>query len=438
MEHEMKVSFVSLMLVFFHVHSNALAQTEVGSKVLSNIDTRWVHGSWVNVRSDSSISSKVIGNWTTNTKISTIETRGDWCLAVAANNLKGFVACELIGATPLTLEMLAIQELKDGNQQEARRFWVSPSIARFQAVGRSLNYSTLSPEQAARQEKLQQPVRFPLSEFDGMKARLQNGFVPSFDQELSRLAVREIGGLLAASKSKGNSDESNALAVLQSAAASLPPIKPSLFKRQADVTTIYEGSVDALIAMQGASPSIQFQGKARWTQGHHSAGPASYWDVGSIKVTFARPIIMHSVGRNGLMGAQSIHTMTLADNPNEGCKGGYSDLPVGKPIDGYPRQKGRSFLNFYVPSVLANKLLQIDTRKRPRLDVKESPDAPAPPKFSMIHGIDLDSDGIADFAINEWTRLGEVSGSNVTLRNYFVNISGQWFVAGLETQEECT
>jgi hypothetical protein len=413
-----------------------LAQTEL--KVGESNTTRWVHGSWVNVRSEASKTSKIKGNWTTNTKITLIRKAGDWCQVSGDDGLNGFIACDLVGSMPLTLKMISEIENKDTQLRALpeRKFWVAPSAQRLAAVGWHLNGAALSEAQRKKESETKIPIRFLIPEFEAMKARLTAGFIPNIEQELPRINLW-----------LENDKKDKTIAALQVLNSSnyLPPIKPSLFTRQTDVVSFYESTVDSLVAMTNSKPAIQYLGKPRWaTFSRNEDGIASYWDIGRIKVTFAEPLVFHSIGRNGLVSARSITSQSINSDSSSGCDTGYPPLPDGKAINGYPKQKEWPLLSFYSTTAVTQKKVLIESRKKRFISISNSDSdrkqngGERSPSSVAVHSIDLNADGIADFAIIESARVGEISGQFVSVRHYFTNIQGIWFTTGEETTQECT
>jgi hypothetical protein len=436
----MKMSFLKHCVCILPIVSvvGVAAQPNVETKNLVANGSRWVYGSWVNVRSEPSKTSKIIGNWTTNTKIAVLSKTGDWCRAASESNQIGFVACDLIGKVPLTLSMVAEIEKERMLELPARRFWIAPSVGRLTTVGYQLNSSALSPEQKALEEQTRIPIRFSVPEFDAMKAKLANGFMPTIEQELPRIAMSTLKPFPDVSYWKLSQGTDILVLSAWSSANYLPLIKASLFSRQSDLVTFYEANVDSLVAMSDTKSTVQYGGKPRWFTTSNTEGVASYWDIGTIKVTFPKPLIFHSVGRNGLVSAKSIPSQTLSDRSDAECTSGYAPVPEGSAISGYSRQKEWPLLSFYSTSVLPQKMVQIVSRKKAYVDTNPKNKQERKPRNVVVHSVDLNSDGIADFTIIESSRIGEISSHFVSVRYYFANINGAWFTVGDETSQECT
>ncbi|MDR2689372.1 MAG: hypothetical protein LBB76_06395, partial [Azoarcus sp.] len=60
---------------------------------LAHAETRWVHGSWVNVREMADAQSAVIEHVTTNTQVEVLTREGGRCEIAWKDEKRGFVPC---------------------------------------------------------------------------------------------------------------------------------------------------------------------------------------------------------------------------------------------------------------------------------------------------------------------------------------------------------
>jgi len=403
---------------------------------------RWVHGSSVNVRAGAARDAKVLANWTTNTKLDLLKQEGEWCLLRAQDGVTGYVHCSLIGAKPLTLADLGA-ELGDPGKSDlaARAFWIAPSFRRFEQYGMWLDYSVLTQEQREREEKTQKPIRFAVPEFDAMKRRLKEGILPDFSLAVPR--VQAFGADLPKERAWWMGETLTYLKGFLTPEM-LRDAKPSLFAKQSDVLIFGEffASADGIAAQFDRPSTASPMGAPRYQAGHHDAGIAGIWDIGSIEVRYPAATVLHAVSRNGLVGARQIATASLVGRSyGDGCTEGYSPLPDGKPLAGYPKVNER-LVAFYGPKPIEARKVQIMTRKA-RAYIHTDPNS-GPPKPEwrdlLVHHIDLNNDNAPDIAVLE-ARLPRAGFDPVQMASwffYFVNIAGTWWVAGFEQYGECT
>src|SRR5450759_4367083 len=115
---------------------------------------RWVHGSCVNVRSTPSADSSVLTRLVVNTPVQLSETpsKGNYCEVTWGHSHRGFLACNLLGDRPLTIEEVGTPNLQPDNvpnpkYSATRAFWIEPSFKRLQEAGGHFWNTMLSPQQ---------------------------------------------------------------------------------------------------------------------------------------------------------------------------------------------------------------------------------------------------------------------------------------------------
>jgi SH3 domain-containing protein len=395
---------------------------------------RWIHGSWVNVRSGPAKDAKVLGNWTTNTKLELLKQEGDWCQLRAADGLTGYVACNLVGAKRLELDDLDFNKSADA---WARAFWILPSFRRFEEFGIQLSYGMLTEEQRKREEETQKPIRFPVPEFEGMKRRLLQGILPDFEnaaprveafaQDAPRVQVWWMGETLTYLRGFLKPEM-------------LREPKPSLFAKASDVLIFAESTTDGVAAQFDRPSTARPIGVPRYEANHYDAGIAGIWDIGGIEVRYPAATVLHAIARNGLVGARSIETARLdglrfADS----CATGYAPLPTGNPLDGYPRVKERLVAFYALKPIEARKVQVVTSKARAFIHVDPHSGPPQPAwRDLLVHHIDLNNDGAPDIAVIEGRLYQSPSGEQVSWFYYFVNIAGTWWLAGFDEYVECT
>jgi Bacterial SH3 domain len=403
---------------------------------------RWVHGSKVNVRSQPSANASVIATWVINTPIQVGKQANDWCHATSAQQVSGYVACNLIGASPVTLQQAYTRNAQGlfPEHTSARAFWIAPSVQRFLDFGNELNGSALSDEQRKQEEKSQRPVRFRIPEFDAMKQRLLEGVLPDITQEIFRVNFASMKPL------REFLDYWRVdVATLEylkriGPATILPATKPSLFAAHGDVILFSESNVDALTAMVGQPSKIRFVGRPVWVTGRHSAGVHSIWDIGGVEAILAKPVVLHAVSYTGLVEARTIDFSEQLKSAlhTDSCAEGFDTLPQGRHVIGYPRVKDR-LVAWYMPNALPDKKIDIVSRKTQIVARNASGGKPPALESAVVHLIDLNRDQIADIAV-----IDTAVPTSPTVppygkeRYFFVNIAGQWWFSGADKYGFCT
>jgi hypothetical protein len=150
------------------------------SPLFVHAEERWVHGSWANVREGEEAQSVVIAHVTTNTRVELVAQHGERCEIVWGEpRQRGFVPCGLLGEKPLTLAE---------TDNPLRRFWIAPSVKRLFEAGEYFHH-TLLPKKQWKLEHNEgdhsyhngdtppELVRYPVPEFEAMKAMLAKGIV---------------------------------------------------------------------------------------------------------------------------------------------------------------------------------------------------------------------------------------------------------------------
>lgn len=414
-------------------------------------NTYWLHGSWVNLRSEPNRTAAIQGNLTANTPV-LVEKRSDsWCLvrsknkdagkASDKNSDTGYVPCNLIGTAPLTLKQLTGADVPSENALP-RAFWVAPSVRRFVAYGRFLNAWMLNDEQRAKQERTQAPVRFVVPEFEAMKKELVQAArndLPNLDNELRRFKARTLQPI------SENSDQyippANELQEWLETfnlKSILPPAKKSLFERHSQALVGAEANPDTLMALSKKPATISFTGKPAWLNG----AARSIWDIRSVQVNYGAPLFAHPITASGSLGLIQINANTVTQDADEaGCQLGYPALPSGSVSSAYAKLKELKdpLLVLYVATALDNKKLEVIKQKL-NLTVSDNPERRnerAKARNVNLYHIDLNQDKYADVAVLEWSELGTVSGEQHLARLVFLNIAGEWWFVDYQAFNEC-
>ncbi len=433
----------------------------------------FVHGSWVNVRSNAAADGPVVAHVTTNTPVMAGAPDGKACPISWGKDQKGFIACKLLGDRPLTLAEVSRESLPDGKPDPmyspARAFWIAPSMDALFYAGKQFQKTLLPLEQFNREEgnveggNMDAPaprlVRYAVPEFDAMKAVLAGGIVAGPDRDPVLLSCERMASLMAALPkdqvakvsrewqdfSHPNSADYPHLFepmgrcdVPELPTLSLPKIGPSLFKHVRELS-----AGNAPIERLSAHFSIGEHGKAsgtpKWVNDYDHKRYNGAWDIGMYELTLDKPVFEHVVGRTGLVGAYQwtpqVRTVPFEGSSN--CATGLHNKRMGKQVmAGYPAVKD-ALLWFQSPVALPIRAAKIKTQS---YTVPQKTD-PGGVKKIVTYDIDLNGDGIADFV--QWDIWGtaQVSppdGEFLTLRQVFVNINGTWYPFEQDYYGECT
>ena len=249
----------------------------------------FIHGSWVNVREAPDAGARASGQLVTNTPVNVLARQGNWCQINDAAGKTGFVACNLLGASALTLAQTA--------KEPARAFWIAPSPNRLAVYGQSLvPPANLRLEVLKKTLKYGDEVRYPaVGEFEAAKKLMKAGVLLTPANEISRGAPVDIAVEMRAYRIKP------------------APVRPSLFRTHESVALVSEADADGLAAVAGSKVSLHSVGLPTAWHGKHDGpeiqGLTGFWDVGSAMLGFAPPLVIYAVAANGLVGASGIRRL---------------------------------------------------------------------------------------------------------------------------------
>lgn len=438
---------------------------------------RWIHGSWVNVRATAAVDASVIAHLPTNTEVR-LRNEGDKVCEVAwGADEHGFVSCRFLGDKPLLLRELNYPYAADGNTANpqyspARAFWVAPSMAALFDAGEYFRSKMLSEKQRNLEGgmledgkccngdgKAPKLVRYPIPEFEAMKALLANGIVASADLDPPLLTCHRMREAIAKRfESRGGPEGRDAWSreyypgwenyprvypnvddcrVDEAPGVALPEAKPSYFR---DAGEILPGSADIeRISAHFRIPERgRVTGSPKWVWDYDNWHYSGAWDIGNYALTLEKPIFENVIGRTGLVKASRWRPEIsyVPRGPSGGCQEGLSNHLRGKDaLAGYPSVKD-ALVWFQSTKPLPAKKVKIKSR---RIEIsKAAPDSYA--QTVVVHEIDIDGDGVADLV--QWDR-GVVTPESrdyplVTLRTIYVNIDGEWYPFDSDRYGECT
>lgn len=426
---------------------------ELPGHALATENSRWVHGSWVNLRTAPSTKAEVIDRLVINTEITLQSTQGDWCeITINGKPLRGFLGCKFLGEKPLTLADLGPDEYR---ANAPRAFWLAPSARRLMAAGIHFRDTLLTERQRQREEfhfennepfDIDKPpgiVRYPVPEFDAMKDLMRKGVIAAQENRPGSMKWTELIQQLP--NDSNGSFQSQGLylygyQVSLARFATPKPVGPSLFKRTTDLAT-RSAAIENLSAQFGIIERLRILGGPKWVhQRHNDPGVAGFWDMGSFELTLDKPVFEYVIGRQGLAAAVRWNNATEkhAIDADEGCSEGINlAMRATTPVPGYPKVKD-PLVWIFTPEPLPYKKVSIKRSAR-RLPPPAT-DKPDWQEHSLelivIHEIDLDNDGIADLSV--WEGMSPRFGSEVGTRIVLANIAGEWHLIEADSYSECT
>ena len=430
------------------------------------VRTVWVQGSWVNLRAAPSAKAPVVSRLIVNTEASLLAEQGDWCeVAAAAQETRGFMSCKLLGAAPLTLDDIDAKPDANGKlnprYSPTRAFWLAPSAARLKTAGEHFWSSMLSEAQRSREayegnqpdmpefDEAKPPkiVRYPVPEFDAMKALMKEGVIAAPENRPPFIKWEEILQRVRDSEndpyaSVGVSslwlyDYARKLAL----AGNITPVRPSFFKRAEELAPRV-ATIEGLSSQFGITERMRILSGPKWAFFRHDTQRVhGYWDLGSFELTLEKPVVEYVIGRQGLASASQWLPVEKHDITADGsCEEGMDFALRGKmPLAGYPKVKD-PLIWIHTPEALPFKKVAVK-RFAKRIPPSRS-ELPAWQRRDLslvvMHDIDVDGDGIADLAVWEGMPAGGGYGAEVATRLVLANIAGEWFLIEASTYTECT
>lgn len=421
-------------------------------------DSRYVQGSWVNLRVTASAAAAVQGQLTVNTRVSLLSRQGEWCEVRAEQPaLQGFLTCRLLDAKPVALfDVDGDPARYDPNPEDLKRynppraFWISPSLARFVRSGQYF-WERMLPEAQQNAERNptwgpdgQPPVhpplrRFPVPEFEAMKAQLAKGVrvnpaeveqttwmtpdeISRYEEAPSRDTVLDAGFTTRAMIRKGW----------------LKGVKPSLFKSGADVAFDHAG-LDRLAALSGDTVRLRVLRGPEYYYDYDTQVSDGAWDVGEVAMDFSKPPVFHAVGKSGLVrkGLLASRRMVVNRNDSRCVIEGLHLVPTDvRPLPDTPKVSD-PLVMFYLPDALPQNKVGVTVRQ-----VTLTGNAPLEPPVSLSmktvgYDIDLNRDQVADLAVWRSEYYGTING-NLPVVAIWANLGGVWRLVSFAAEPDCT
>ncbi len=424
---------------------------------------RFVHGSWVNVRSLPAMDADIIDHITANTPVRTTKAVADkeFCEITYGNEKHGYISCRLIGDNPLSIADIGIPYDAKGNNNPSysatRVFWIQPSVDHLLEAGKHFQSLMLKPgereielESAAKNGRLTKVRRFPIPEYEAMKALLKNGvmgFSGANQSEMYRpppkwKTIKEI----AARNPTADrfSDEERSIYNLFPLwgyrdvpldlihAVKLPSVRASYFK-DGDRILLQSASTEMASLLFNIPYRAEVKSGPKWIPpGHYNDGYLfGAWDVGAVETRLVLPVHKHTIFRDGEIVSE------LSDIPGgrfpdkdadgNGCDPGFAWGDAGasilRAIGASGLKPGKRLFYFFSGNALPERQATV-------VHNKQKFTAAGFTKAETFE-IDIDKDGIADILVWEGTGISkqEIHDPGSTQANFrmvFFNIEGEW------------
>ncbi len=437
--------------------------------------SKWVNGSWVNVRSAPSPSGKVVTHLKVNTPVAAAPAKDDFCEIRYEETQRGFVACSLLGEQMVKIEDVGVQYDSNMSPNPAysptRAFWIQPSLGRLREAGTYFENTLLTPAQKALETEVgrnadgslqerPQPIRFAVPEFDAMKAVLTSGIIAAPSRTMNYGLWSEIKRTVAVGSTEDPSkvnplhyrlQESEYLTMLRQ--VELSPVKPSYFK-DIDEVVVSDNNVETLSAKFKIPYAIKIlNGASNQTDNEGGAYVYGSWDMGEVDAFLTKQIYTNSVSYRGEIktvptNIVNQHRIERSDQGEaSGCQvgfqSGWTPPQVAATLNMGDVENDTLFY-FFTRNPLASKQATIIAEPAKRLSVDEavmSFNSYKTFRYSSTKYFDVDNDGIADFAVWDGYRIpsGDYSDEmrqhllpEPNFRMVFTNAGGQWYLTAID------
>ncbi|MBC3910222.1 hypothetical protein [Undibacterium umbellatum] len=436
---------------------------------------RWVHGSWVNVRAKPEVNAAVLTHLVANTpvQLDVAASSGKYCAISWGQGQQGFIACNLLGDKALRLEDFVDsynRTSESSNYFPARTFWMAPSFRRLQEAGLYFQETTLSPQQKALEtadnksdgDKRPAIKRFPIPEFEAMKQLMMAGVIepasaydkpPALWDDILKLAkAEELPSKKvteASSHLNGSLFYPGVLVMLRQ--LNLPAAAPSYFKSLPDLGRP-SANPEELSRQYQIPYAIKPLGGPYWNEYEPAGiGVIGWWDLGKLDVFLQKPVMKHSLMLSGRFTSSNSNLKYSLGTDN--CKEGFRFVGLDvqtEPVKSLaqrrlaPKARDEAVLHFYTLGELPalNGAAQVTTQAPYKLQYDTKAKWNIFEHFSQasMTSIDLDKDGVADFAIAEaWHRNAGLDSAvdQPAYRVIFVNAAGRWYIFDIDRYSIC-
>jgi hypothetical protein len=368
---------------------------------------------------------------------------GGRCEIAWKDEKRGFVPCGLLGERPLTLEetidspygnisVTNLSETLKANPRYSppRAFWISPSVHTLFNAGRYFQQTLLSQKQKYLEEgrnengewikggNIPAPglVRYPVPEFEAMKALLAKGFIAKSNWDQALPVWQETNCLDLANRSPDCPQMESSEGM-----PPLPEIRPSFFRDDRQVLA-GNASIERISAHFGKVIRGRVMRGPTWLCSSGCCEPhySGAWDIGTYEQALEEPIVEHVIGANGRVGAYQWLPQEAINGEKWFC--GITRLTPRRGTTLLPGYSAIDEAVLWFQSPIALPLHKVTVSHR--VGNENHPLRP------IVYEIDLDNDGIPDFL--KWDFRGD--------ENFvFININGEWhvFEDDYDDQKDC-
>lgn len=470
----MKISHLcSLILAIAFLLASELILAEATPDMA--FKSKWVNGSWVNVRSAPSLGGKVMTHLKVNTPVKAAPAKDDFCEIRYEETQRGFIACSLLGEQLVKIEDVGVQYDQNMSPNPTysptRAFWIQPSLGRLKEAGDYFENTLLTPAQKELETKVDrnadgsfqerpQPIRFVVPEFEAMKAVLISGVIATSSQTMNYGLWSDIKRSVAIGSTEDPSkvnplhyrlQESEYPTMLRQ--VELPPAKPSYFKGINEVV-VSDNNVETLSAKFKIPYAIKILNSAS-NQTDNEGTPYVYgaWDLGELDAFLTQQIYTTTVSYRGKIKTEPTNIVNQ-HRIERNDQGEASGCQVGFQFGWTPPQvaatlnmgdiKNDTLFHFYTKNPLVSKQARIIEEPAKKLNADETAmryDSYKTFRYSSTKYFDVDNDGAADFAVWEGYRIpsGDYSDEmskhllpEPNFRMIFVNAGGQWYLTTID------
>lgn len=427
----------------------------------SGTEDRYVQGSWVNLRTTPGTEGTVQGQLTVNTRVSLLSRKGDWCeVRAVESSLQGFLTCRLLDVKTVVLfDVDGDPSRYDPKPEDLKRynppraFWISPSVDRFVRSGQYF-WERMLPKAQQNGERnptwgpdgqspVQPPLRrFPVPEFEAMKALLANGARVN-PAEVEQTAWIDPDGISRYEETKTRDTVLDAGFTTRAMIRKgwLKGVRPSLFKTGADVAFDHAG-LDRLAALSGDTVRLRVLRGPEYYYDYDTQVSDGAWDVGEVALDFSKPPVFHAVGKSGLVrkGLLASRRMVVNRNDSRCVSEGLHNVPTDvRPLPDTPKVSD-PLVMFYLPNALPQNKVGVTVRQAiltgtPLLE-QDAPVSSVSLK-TVGYDIDLNQDQVADLAVWRSEYFGMING-NLPVVAIWANLGGVWRLVSFASEPDCT
>lgn len=441
-------------------------------------ETRWVHGSWVNVRAKQEANAEVLTHLIVNTPVQmdVSASSAKFC-AISwdseGEKQQGYIACNLLGDKALRLEDFVDSYNRNSdstNYFPARSFWMAPSFRSLQDAGSYFQETMLSPQQKALEtvdsnfvwEKRPVLKRFPIPEFEAMKQRMMAGVIEPASPYFQPPALWDDVLKLAKSEELPGTKTTEATARLNSSLfytgvlvmlrqLDLPAAAPSYFKSLEELGR--PSAKPEELSRQYQLPYAIKPVSGPYWDNYEPAGinVIGWWDLGKVDVFLQKPVFKNTLmlsGRVKTTNSDLKYSLGL-DN----CKQGFRFTGTGEqpePIKSLaqrrlqPKARDEAIFHFYTRQELPAwpGQAKVTTQAPSKLQYDTQAKSNTFEHFSQasLTSIDIDKDGIADVVIAEAWHPGSMFSTTAhqpAYRVIFINAAGRWYLFDIDRYLMC-